>query len=69
MRVNQSAPSAWARTKTENGTRKHTKKTIQNMFQQDSHILTEMEILFMPSTQPRRTQPSIPRSAGPPAHR
>lgn len=62
MRVNQSAPSAWARTKTENGTRKRTKETIQNMFQQDSHILTEMEILFMPSTQLRRTQPSIPRS-------
>lgn len=36
------------------------------MFQQDSHILTEMEILFMPSARLRRTQPSIPRSGGPP---
>lgn len=48
-------------------TRKSTAKTIQNMFQQDSRILTEMEILFMPSAQFCRTQPSVPRSSRPPA--
>lgn len=37
------------------------------MLQQESHILTEMEILFMPSTLLRRTQPSVRRSSGPPA--